>query len=140
MDLEKLKQLLDGLFNKLIAQIISLMEGFFKKVPIEVGFATLHDAIFVGGKNLSNVLDRSRYPELKLIYDRAEKELHVTWNKQTSIVVSTNIKQYTPGEIVDRKVVQPSHPIIAGIASAQVETPMGHVFEGPGKGKTGKSK
>ncbi len=108
---------------------------------IDVGFAELHDAVFVGGKNLSAKLDSGRYPELKMVYDKSEKELLVTWNSVTAFIPSTNIKSYIPGKARDRFIVQPSHPIVANISqTAQVETPFGHVHQGPGKGKSGAGK
>lgn len=107
---------------------------------IEVGFAELHGSIFVGGKNLSDKLDSHRYPELVMFYDKLEKELIVTWNKVTANIPSTNIKSYIPGKPANRRVVQMASPQIASIQSAQVETPFGHVHQGPGAGKTGNNK
>lgn len=108
---------------------------------IEVGFAELHDAIFVGGKNLSAKLDTHRYPALQMVYDKPEKELLVTWNGVTANVPSTNIKSYIAGRAPDRKIVQMGSSQMANIAAtAQVETPFGHVHAGPGKGKSGVAK
>ncbi len=105
---------------------------------VAVGFAELHDTIFVGGKNLSAKLDSHRNPGLVMQYNRVEKELIVTWNKVTSHVPSTNIKHYIPGVAADRKIVQPMHTQHAVIShTAQVETPMSHVHAGHGHGKTG---
>src|SRR5690348_14979198 len=122
---------------------------------IEVGFAELHDAIFVGGKNLSAKLDTHRYPALHMVYDKAEKELIVTWQKVTAYVPSTNIKSYIPGRAPDRKIVQMGSPQVLNVSStaqvetpgmlpisrvvptAQAETPTGHVHAGPGNGKKG---
>ncbi len=108
---------------------------------IEVGFCELHDGIFVGGKNLTAKLDTQRTAGLKMLYDKKEKELLVTWNGVESHVVSTNIKHYIPGPAADRKILQTASPQISNIAStAQVETPFGHVHAGPGAGKSGVSK
>lgn len=105
---------------------------------IEVGFAELHDTIFVGGHNLTNKLDTRAKAGLKLEYDKKEKELIVTWNKVTSHVPSTNIKHYIPGPAADRRIVQSAHPMVASVSgTAQVETPMSHVHAGHGHGKTG---
>ena len=108
------------------------------KVP--VSFALLHDAVFVGGKNLSERLDPIRHTGLSLIYDEEREELLATWNNETSNIPKTNIRQYTMGEIKDRKAVQITHPQVAGITSAQVETPMSHVHKGQGFGKDGRVK
>lgn len=103
---------------------------------IEIGFAILHDDLFLGGKNHGKRMDPHRHGGLKLIYDRPEKELLVTWNGATAIVPSSNISSMTIGAPTDRKVTQIASPMVAGIGSAQVETPMGHVHAGPGRGKT----
>ncbi len=109
--------------------------------PFEVGFAMLHTPLFLGGKNLSEKLDKFHRKELEMVYDKKEMELVVTWNKKTARIPSTNVAYYIPGEPVDRKVDQITHPMVAGaLVNAQVETPMSHVHAGPGKGKTGKSK
>lgn len=107
---------------------------------IEVGFAELHNALFLGGKNFGVKLDPHRYHDLSLSYDTAEKELLVTWNKKVAHIPSANVAYYVPGVSEDRKVIQTTAPMVAGISSAQVETPAGHVFAGEGHGKTGKSK
>ena len=105
-------------------------------MQININFAELHNALFLGGKNFGLKLDPSRYAGLKLKYDRAEKELLVSWQKETAIIPSSNIASMTEGKPIDRNVVQTGSPMVAGIASAQVETPFGHVHAGPGKGRT----
>lgn len=105
---------------------------------IEVGFAELHEGIFVGGKNLTAKLDCKQNSALSLVYDEKEKELLVTWNAVTAHVPFTNIKSYIPGETPDRKVAQKASPMVANVSStAQVETPMSHVHAGFGHGQTG---
>lgn len=105
---------------------------------IEVGFAELHDGIFVGGKNLTAKLDANLNKGLKMIYDKDEKELQVTWNKVTAYVPFTNIKSYIPGAAKDRKIKQAASPMVATIShTAQVESPVSHVHAGFGHGKTG---
>ncbi len=107
---------------------------------VEVGFAELHNELFLNGKNFSKKLDTHKRPDLSLVYDKEEKELLVTWNKKVAHVPSTNVAYYIPGVAEDRKVDQPSHPMVAGISGAQVETPMSHVHAGHGHGKTGQKK
>lgn len=102
---------------------------------VEIGFAELHNALFLGGKNHGLKLDPHRYPTLKLVYDRAEKELIVSWNQETAIIPSSNVASMTVGKPKDRKVIQSASPQIAEIGTAQVETPMSHVHAGPGKGR-----
>lgn len=105
-----------------------------------VGFALLHDTIFVGGRNLSDRLDARHTAGLVMGYDEDKKNLYVTWNNETMRVPEPNIRGFVEGSAKDRKVVQMAHPMVAGVASAQVETPMGHVQKGPGFGKDGRVK
>lgn len=110
-------------------------------MKVDISFAELHNALFFGGKNHGLKLDPYKCSDLSLIYDRGEKELLVTWKNETAIVPSSNVASMTEGKPKDRKVVQMSHPMVAGIGgSAQVETPMSHVHAGMGHGKTGKAK
>ena len=100
---------------------------------------------------------------LHLIYDREEKELLVYWNKSLAIVPSTNVASMTPanpevlGDLPAELDVKPVMAITprpnqtlkevattvnttktkSGKTNAQVSTPTGHVFEGPGAGLTG---
>lgn len=107
--------------------------------PITLKFAELHNPLFLAGKNHGMKLDPGRFAGMKLLYNRAEKELIVEWEGERGIIPSSNISCMVEGEVV-KKEPQHTHPIIAGISSAQVSTPYGHVHEGPGAGKTGKSK
>ncbi len=100
-----------------------------------IKFATLHDPVFIGGKNFDTKLDLDRYVGLKLEYDEDRKELQATWNGETSCT-TTNVKSFVRGEFVSKRIQQVSHPQVMNIGGAQVETPHGHVFAGPGKGKT----
>lgn len=106
---------------------------------INIKFAELHNPLFLAGKNHGMKLDPSKVSDMRLVYDRAEKELLVHWNGEIGIVPSSNVSCMMTGEVV-KKEAPFTHPIVAGIASAQASTPYGHVFEGPGAGKTGKSK
>lgn len=106
---------------------------------IELKFAELHNPLFLAGRNLQTKLDPGKMAGIKLFYDRPEKELLVHWNGQIGIVPSSNIACMVEG-VPEIRAQQITHPIVAGIQRAQASTPMGHVFEGPGAGKTGKSK
>lgn len=106
---------------------------------INIKFAELHSALFLAGKNFGLKLDPGKFSGIGLIYDRAEKELLVSWLTQTAIVPSSNIASMTEGTFEPRK-ANAHHPMIASVSSAQVETPMGHVQAGLGFGKTGKNK
>lgn len=104
---------------------------------IDVWFADLHKVLFLGGKNHGEKLDSYRFPDLKMQYDKKEKELVVSWKGATTHIPSTNIACYEPGLPKDRGIAQLASPMIANISgTAQVETPFGHVHAGPGKGKT----
>lgn len=108
---------------------------------INLKYAELHNPLFLCGMNCGTKLDlsNSKYAAMKLVYDRAEKELLVHWREEIGIIPSSNISAMIEGE-AKLKAAPYTHPIVAGIGSAQVETPFGHVHAGPGQGKTGKSK
>lgn len=108
---------------------------------VDVGFAELHNALFLGGKNFGLKMDPHRHGGLSLQYDTVEKELLVGWNKYKAHVPSANVAYYIPGAPQDRKIVQMGHPEVLGTSgTAQVETPMSHVHAGVGHGKTGRTK
>jgi hypothetical protein len=106
---------------------------------IELKFAELHNPLFLGGKNHQLKLDPAKEAGLKLEYDRAEKELIVTYSdgKTTTvgIIPSSNVACMVPGKVEGK--AHSFHPIVAGMQSAQVDSPMAHVHAGPGKGQTG---
>ncbi len=105
---------------------------------VNVSYAVLHEPFIFAGKNFDAKLDPYRYAGLKLQYDQDDKELLITWNNEVLNMPHTNVKGYVIGEPKSRQVAQIHHAQVATIASAQVETPYGHVHAGPGKGKTGK--
>jgi hypothetical protein len=102
-------------------------------------FAELHNPLFMAGKNFGLKLDPGKLSGLRLEYNRTEKELIVYWQKEKGIVPSSNIACMVEG-VPEVKAPPMHHPIVAGIQSAQVSTPYGHVHAGEGHGKTGKSK
>lgn len=110
------------------------------KSKVDVSFAELHGALFLGGKNFGLKLDPHRHAGLGLIYDQDLQELLVSYQDKVAHVPSSNVVSWTEGKVEDRKITQMGHPIVSGISGAQVETPMGHVHAGPGYGKTGKVK
>lgn len=102
--------------------------------PIELKFCEVHTALFIAGTNLGLKLDPGKRTGLELKYNRKNFELEVSWNGEVGLVPVTNIVVMVPG----KSKAQPepiTHPLVAGISSAQVETPYGHVHAGPGKGK-----
>lgn len=115
---------------------------------INLKYAETHTALFLAGTNLGLRLNiqpstpghnRPGYRAgLVLVYDRAEKELLVTYNGETAIVPTTNVVSMVAGEVQEVKIENP--PVPAGKIEPQVSTPMSHVFAGPGGGKTGKDK
>ena len=103
---------------------------------IELKFVELHNVLFLAGTNLQTKLDPGKRHGLQLFYDRAEKELHVHWNGTVGLIPSSNIAMMEPGK-PEVKAQQVTHPMVAGLQGAQVETPMSHVHAGYGHGKTG---
>jgi hypothetical protein len=108
---------------------------------IDLKFAELHAPLFLAGTNLQLKLDPTRRTGLKLVYDRAEKELLVTWQNQLAIVPVGNVASMTPAGVEVAKpepmvVVEKARPRV----TAQVSTPQSHVHAGPGHGDTGQGK
>lgn len=108
---------------------------------IELEFAELHTPLFFLGKNFGPKLDIAKFSEIKLVYDRTERELLVHWGKRVAIIPREAVACMIPqGDEPVKRPVNIVHPMVAGLASAQVSTPMGHVQAGPGHGKSGKDK
>jgi hypothetical protein len=123
---------------------------------IVLDFVELHAPLFLNdgknGRNLGNKIATNKYTGLELIYDRQNKELLVRFEGRQSILPSSAVHSMTPriaeptakqGGGVVAEIKTPSAPVKAQIggpadvhAKAQVSTPMSHVFEGPGKGKS----
>jgi hypothetical protein len=103
---------------------------------LQLKFAEVKTPCFIGGKNHGLKLDPTRSGGLELVYDRQEKELHATFNGETVIIPSGDIARMVEG-VPTLRAPQVSHPMTAGIISAQVETPMSHVHAGHGHGKSG---
>lgn len=106
---------------------------------IQLKFADLHNPLFFAGRSWGTKLNPGAKAGLELAYDREYKELHVKYEGNECFLPFSSVNSMEAGEPVKRTVA-PTHPMIAGISSAQVETPYGHVQAGPGMGRTGKSK
>ncbi len=109
--------------------------------PIKLEFAQLHNPIFLAGKNLGDKLQPLITQGLKISYDRKEKELLVEYTPSNgvarmAIVPSTNIVSMVQSLALEQIEVIPVKPNIMKKITAQVESPMSHVFEGPGAGKS----
>jgi hypothetical protein len=104
---------------------------------MEIKIAHLHNPLFFAGKNFGQKLDPGKTAGLKLEFDEKRNWLVVNWENKQSYVPVTNISAMEAGT-PEKYAQQVTHPIVAGIVSAQVETPYGHVHAGPGAGKTGK--
>lgn len=108
-------------------------------MQIKLRFAELHNPLFFAGRNWGTKLDPGVKAELSIFYDREQKELIVKTGDRECFLPYSSVQSMEAGE-PEKRAVQITHPIVAGIASAQVETPYGHVHAGLGQGKTGKSK
>lgn len=91
--------------------------------------------LFIGGTNLGLKLDPSRRVGLILEYDEKTRLLKTTWNNETGYTPAEHVVVYILGEVSPAE-PQVSHPTKAGMGHAQVETPYGHVFAGPGGAPT----
>ena len=67
------------------------------KLPVK--FAELHSPLFLAGTNLQLKLDPTRRGGIVMVYDRAEKELLVTYNNETAVVPVSNVASMVLGEV-----------------------------------------
>lgn len=114
---------------------------------IDLRFAEIHAPLFLMGEkgtNLTTKLDPAKRKGLKLVYDRGEKELLVSFEGMSAIIPSTNIvsmmEVQSSSKKLDAKTLKAlrkentptGQPIVA-----QVSGPQSHVHAGPGHGQTG---
>ncbi len=129
---------------------------------VELEFAELHAPLFLGGKNHQLKLVAGARSELRLVYDRPNKELLVYWNGPKGVVegivpigtvlsmipkkpeapipIKTEPAAVSPkiSESMGEKTLERATKYEANRFTAQVATPQDHVFKGVGQGKTGK--
>ncbi len=110
----------------------------------EIIWAEVHSPIFMGsgpgpGINLGQKLDPKARKGLKLEYDEVKRHLYVTLDQKTVRVPETSVLSMVEGPITPAvaEVITKLNATGFDPNAAQVETPTGHVFAGPGKGKTG---
>lgn len=130
---------------------------FCKENMLNIKYAELHNGLILGGKNFKEKLDPHSVPELRLVLEIDKDRLIIVYKDEVSLMPLTNVKHKVLYKVDAKKVIDSliepqslssteitrqanSHPMVLGIQSAQVETPFGHVHQGPGKGKTGASK
>lgn len=116
---------------------------------IELEFAELHGPIFIAGTNLSAKLIPGDGPgmrrDIKLAYCRDERELYVHFKSKVGIVPRENValmvekkkESKKEARLAESKAAQEPEVMHEKI-TAQVDSPMHHVFAGLGHGKTGK--
>lgn len=106
---------------------------------VDLKYAELHNPLFLAGKNFGLKLDLDHISNLKLVYDREEKELLVHWQGKVGIIPSSNVACMVQVDELPKEEPVQQHPTQQLVRpSAQVESPQSHVFAGPGAGKTGK--
>lgn len=111
---------------------------------VELEFAELHAPLFLGGKNHQLKLTAGAKTGIRLVYDRGEKELLVYWTSPNgkahlAIVPASTVLSMWPKTLDEPIPIKPKPPKVerpTARATAQVSSPTGHVFEGPGKGKS----
>jgi hypothetical protein len=137
-------------------------------MKIDLKFAELHTALFMSssggqgvnmGLKLNTIGGLGHKDGVSLTYDRVEKELHVRYKGELAIIPSTNVASMTPKDpnvLGDTPTSAPATPAVKAVepvkeaktapttatkkVTAQVSSPQGHVFEGPGAGKNGQEK
>lgn len=102
----------------------------------ELSFLETHGNIFIGGKNLGTKHNPRLLKGLDIKWDNDNRWCLLTWNNETGRILEGNCAYMVPGTGNKVPVNQHKTEHVEGRKRAQVSTPMGHVFEGPGKGKT----
>ncbi len=107
---------------------------------VTLEYVELHSALFLSKKNLGLKLDPIKIPGLKLSYDRPNQEVLVEYGGKVAIVPFTNVVSMIEGDpaLKEEKLPEPQFTTAVPRSGAQVDSPQGHVFKGPGHGKTGK--
>jgi hypothetical protein len=91
----------------------------------------LHSVLFLAGKNHGAKIQAG--PDVKLQWDQAEKELHVTWNNETAILPSSSVQCRVHAK--EKALVAPTPTPEGRKIVAQASSPQDHVHAGPGQGK-----
>lgn len=101
---------------------------------MSVRFLETHGDVFVGGKNHG----KKHRPKdgLLLEWDEKKQCAFISWNNETARIFPANINVLVEGEPVVLPVNEHRTTDVTKFKTAQVSTPHGHVFEGPGRGKT----
>lgn len=105
---------------------------------VSLEYVELHSALFLSGTNLGLKLDPTKRTGLVLTYDRPNQEVLVHFNGKIAIVPFTNVVSMIEGDPALKLAPKPPEPEFTPRSGAQVDSPQGHVFKGPGHGKTGK--
>lgn len=103
----------------------------------QLRFLETHGDIFIGGKNLGKKHRPQMLAGLAIEWDQKNRWCLLTWNGETGRILEGNCAYMVPevGKVVELPVNEHKTEHVEGRKRAQVSTPMGHVFEGPGKGK-----
>lgn len=99
----------------------------------DIGFLETHNDLFIGGKNLGKKHRPRNGLELK--WDEKKQCAFVTWNKETGRVFTPNINVLIEAPQAEAPKNEHKTTDVNKFKTAQVSSPMGHVFEGPGAGK-----
>jgi hypothetical protein len=115
---------------------------------IELEFMELHQDLFLNGVNFSKKLDPKKRGGLRLGFHPDKSMITIEWNGKVAFMHWMNAANMIPKDAADIGVelskesppvirhTYQTHPVKANIsATAQVETPMSHVYKGKGSGK-----
>lgn len=96
-----------------------------------------HSPLFHAGKNFTNKVEVHRIPGLEIKYDEAPRLFYVEYLGRTAVIPESSafLWEFTPEKPPAEVVNEHKTHDVGKIKSAQVSSPMGHVFEGPGAGK-----
>lgn len=115
-------------------------------MKINVSFAHLHSPLFFAGRNWGEKIDvkNTAKGKVTMSYDRDSKELQIQCEGKETFIPSSNVVSYEPmpeGLEAQAKHLNtpPVNPLVnppKGKIKAQASSPMDHVHQGLGGGKT----
>lgn len=104
----------------------------------EIRWVQFHSPMFHAGKNFGDKIEVKRHEGLKILFDEKERRFHIDYKGRKAVMpeMSAFIWESVGNDDIPMIVNEHRTERFEGRLEAQVSTPMGHVFEGKGKGKT----
>jgi hypothetical protein len=100
---------------------------------MKLQFLHTHTPLFVGKKNMPEKIQSFQVKDVEMSFDQKNGLVLVKYNGETALVPLSNVAAMIAAPAEARQ--QPPLKAVAQAVDAQVSSPTGHVFAGPGKGQ-----